>query len=248
VPAAAVDLLAGHDRHMGKDLLSWLCDELVPALELDLNEGSLRVDAAAARRIRRLIFNAVDVAAKLCMDPAQRQALAGLQARIEVPVLRPVAASLAFRPDALHALAPLPDSPTQAAKDRYAVHQGLEVGEGADQRLGLASIIASMHSSKNPTTSPIVIRTDVQLAEWRGFLNQERDQKRGRCLFLDKDRRDALASDTVSWLHDFGVSVVVLMGDTSGFFWFDEDRLVAKVQFLLTWFATRAEWKDTHAS
>ena len=89
---------------------------------------------------------------------------------------------------------------------------------------------------------------DATRAHWRGALTDEHDRGHGRCLIVGDMYRDALGQGLVARLAEFGVRVVVLRGGGNSLFWFEEERLLGRIQGFLNRFEKFKHWKTANDS
>jgi len=243
IPHAVARVLASDDRQLGEQLVS-LLSNLVDDLVQSLNDCEIELKGPDPDRVKRLLMHSMGLAARLCIAPEEAEIYAAARGRLDVAASTVEGAMVAVskRPELGWEASRDPAAPY--VKDRRAMSGGLEFGEGDDQRYGLASLIASMPSKdQNPTGEQRRVRTMEQLSWLRGYLNNERDKHRGRCLVLMPQQE--LAADMVEWLDDLGVRVLVLRSDQPSAFWFDEGLLLGKIQGFLHAIAAHAVWKNT---
>ncbi|PTT76036.1 hypothetical protein DBR42_27670 [Pelomonas sp. HMWF004] len=214
----------------------------------DVDDGDLVIDRMAARRLRRKFFSAVETAAKLCLNPLQREAFAAMNRLVKLPASHETSVSLALRPKPLDTLAPKPGSPHRVTHDRKSVWLGLEGGVGLDRRLNIASQVASAIAKVDQPNRVTEIRSESEMRDLTSYLLQERDRGQGFHLLVGNNANTDLDPALLDWLDEIGLRVVALAGCDDSFFLIAEARLVGKINAVVEEFSTRAPWKDIDAS
>lgn len=230
LPPAICAVLTVRDRGLGDRLTRLTRHDIAARLAEDLRESRISLSVAERRGVRAALVEGMDAAIGLCMDQAKRQQLAQTRlGLLPMPARQTEGAALAMRPNPVDWFELKPDSPHRAMRAKYMAEWGLESGVGKAERYGIASLVCSIPSERNPEGRAVQIGSEREVEEWRGFLNDERERGRERLLVLGASQVDAVGDEMIAWIERLGVRVLRLVGDDGTFWWLEESLLVGRV-------------------